>query len=347
MNRIIIINGIPYVCPKTYEVLNFIDTSFERKAKVIPKNEQKEEVKSQNIYTFGSIYDGHLVSVKYIKIPTGIPLEIFFDNEQKITIYPNIIGVDMDPNINQVWALYFGVWYKVSGTPKEILEYINKTMKEEKGEPDNLDKETDENIIATSKVQKFDTPNKNDRIYHSPSIHSELFKTEVEKFKTDVDKKIEEYINRKYIFPIKNIIANMAKWIYLLDPINPSTKYPVHKIYIPEILHLLYMNLIKDGHKLEIPADEDFYYFEYTKDELRKYLYFLVYDEPETKEYFSKLNLSYIEMQRGISVSDPNRNAINLSSRFSGPKWEDDFIDLDALINNVVLECVKDTVAAE
>ena len=52
-------------------------------------------------------------------------------------------------------------------------------------------------------------------------------------------------------------------------------------------------------------------------------------------------------MKRGISVADPNRNTINLSSRFSGPKWEDDFIDLDALINNVVLECVKDAVAAE
>ena len=176
-------------------------------------------------------------------------------------------------------------------------------------------------------AKKFDDVNKNQRVYHSKSI------------KNQVDK--------KYIFPVKNIIANMAKWIYSQDPINYSTSYPVHKIYIPEILHLLYMNLIKDGHKLEIPADEDFYYFEYTKDELRKYLYFLVYDEPETKEYFSKLNLSYIEMQRGISVSDPNRNAINLSSRFSGPKWEDDFIDLDALINNVVLECVKDAVAAE
>lgn len=346
MNRIIIINGIPYVCPKTYEVLNFIDTSFERKAKVIPKNEQKEEVKSQNIYTFGSIYDGHLVTVKYIKIPTGIPLEIFFDNEQKITIYPNIIGVDMDPNINQVWALYFGVWYKVSGTPKEILEYINKTMKEEKGEPDNLDKETDENIIATSKVQKFDTPNKNDRIYHSPSIHSELFKTEVEKFKTDVDKKIEEYINRKYIFPIKNIIANMAKWIYLLDPINPSTKYPVHKVYFDEILHSLYITLYL-GAKDAFDPSSEFNYYDMTEKELRKYLFYIIYNHPYTKEHFSKLNLSYIEMQRGISVSDPNRNAINLSSRFSGPKWEDDFIDLDALIGNVVRDCVKDAKDAE
>ena len=193
----------------------------------------------------------------------------------------------------------------------------------------NKDKIKDKHskVKVDSKVQKFDDVNKNQRVYHSKSI------------KNQVDK--------KYIFPVKNIIANMAKWIYSQDPINYSTSYPIHKIYIPEILHLLYMNLIKDGHKLEIPADEDFYYFEYTKDELRKYLYFLVYDEPETKEYFSKLNLSYIEMQRGISVSDPNRNAINLSSRFSGPKWEDDFIDLDALINNVVLECVKDAVAAE
>ena len=346
MNRIIIINEVPYICPKAYEVLNFIDTSFKRKAKVIPKNEQKEEDNLQNIYTFGSIYDGHLVTVKYIKIPTVIPLEVFFDNEQKITIYSNTIGIDMDPNSNQLWAFYFGVWYKVSGSPKEILYYINKTLKEEKGEPDNLDKETNENIVATSKVQKFDTPSKNDRIYHSPSIHSELFKAEVEKFKTDVDKKIEECINRKYIFPVKNIIANMAKWIYSLDPINNDTGHYVHKIYISTILHLLYMSLIKDGCRLEIPSD-DFYYLEYTKEELRKHLHFLIYDCPKTKEYFSKLNLSYNEMKNGIEVSDPNRNTISLSSRFSGPKWEDDFIDLDALINNVVLECVKDAVATE
>lgn len=192
----------------------------------------------------------------------------------------------------------------------------------------NKDKIKDKHskVKVDSKVQKIDAFDKNKIVYHSKSI------------KNQVDK--------KYIFPVKNIIANMAKWIYSLDPVNYNTGYHVHKIYISTILHLLYMSLIKDGRKIENSSDE-FYYFEYTEDELRKYLYFLVYEGSKTKEYFSKLNLSYIEMQMGISVSDPNRKIINLSSRFSGPKWEDDFIDLDALINNVVLECVKDAVAAE
>ena len=324
MKRIIIINGVPYICPKTYEVLNFIDASFERKAKVIPKNEQKEEVKTQNIYTFGSIYDGHLVTVKYIKTSTVIPLEIFFDNEQKITIYPNIIGIDMDPNSNQLWAFWFGVWYKVSGSPKEILDYIETLLKEE---TDNLDKkDTTEKVTATAKVQKFDVPDKNDRIMHENSI------------KNQVDK--------RYIFPVKNIVANMAKCIYSLDPINQKTNYPVHKIYIPKFLNRFYTALELEATNINEDFDY-FYYYEFTKEQLRKHLLYIVFDHPDIKDLFSKLNLSYNEMKNDIEVSDPNRNTINLSSRFSGPKWEDDFIDLDALINNVVLECVKDAVAVE
>ena len=192
----------------------------------------------------------------------------------------------------------------------------------------NKDKIKDKHskVKVDSKVQKFDAFDKNKIVYHSKSI------------KNQVDK--------KYIFPIKNIIANMSKWMYLLDPINPGTKYPVHKVYFDEILHSLYITLYI-GAKDAFDPSSEFKYYDMTEKGLRKYLFYIIHNHPYTKEHFSKLNLSYIEMQRGISVSDPNRKIINLSSRFSGPKWEDDFIDLDALINNVVLECVKDAVAAE
>ena len=268
MGRIIIINGVPYICHKAYDI-------------------------------------------------EPIKLKVQLKNDEEAICIPKYTG--KDNQTDELLAYFNSKWYPGKNCIISNGQSININKDKEKDKPSK--------VKVDSKVQKLDVVNKNQRVYHAKSI------------KNQVDK--------KYIFPVKNIIANMAKWIYSQDPINHSTSYPVHKIYIPEILHLLYMNLIKDGRKLEIPADEDFYYFEYTKEELRKYLYSLVYEGSKTKDYFSKLNLSYIEMQRGISVSDPNRNTINLSSRFSGPKWEDDFIDLDALINNVVLECVKDAVAAE
>ena len=67
----------------------------------------------------------------------------------------------------------------------------------------------------------------------------------------------------------------------------------------------------------------------------------------KNKTLFAKLNLSYKELKDKIDPFDPNRNKVTFSTRFSGPKWEDDFIDLDALINNVVRDCVKDAKEAE
>ena len=84
---------------------------------------------------------------------------------------------------------------------------------------------------------------------------------------------------------------------------------------------------------------------DFTQDELKKYLTYLVYDKNKT--LFAKLNLSYKELKDKIDPFDPNRNKITFSSRYSGPKWEDDFIDLDALINNVVRDCVKDAKEVE
>ena len=192
----------------------------------------------------------------------------------------------------------------------------------------NKDKIKDKHskVKVDSKVQKFDAFDKNKIVYHSKSI------------KNQVDK--------KYIFPIKNIIANMSKWMYLLDPINPGTKYPVHKVYFDEILHSLYITLYL-GAKDAFDPSSEFNYYDMTEKGLRKYLFYIIHNHPYTKEHFSKLNLSYIEMQRKISVSDPNRKIINLSSRFSGPKWEDDFIDLDALINNVVRDTIREAEEAE
>lgn len=53
---------------------------------------------------------------------------------------------------------------------------------------------------------------------------------------------------------------------------------------------------------------------------------------------FQELNLTQNEFESGISVDDENRGGFKLTSRYdknSADSWRDDFIDLDAFIQNV------------
>ena len=314
------------------DILHIIKNDME---KLIEKYEKDQKEKSNKLKTcnFTSIYDGHVVSVKYIELHTTVSIEVFYDKTNKMYVFPNLIGIDLDPNSNQIWVSYFGVWYKACGEPNEILKIVEKNIRLANKESKDLDLFTKECIMSEDQMRT---------IVNKKNSTKEKVEANIQTLDT-TDK---NQVDKKYIFPIKNIVANMAKWIYLLDPINPSTKYPVHKVYFDGILHSLYVTLYL-GAKDAFDPSLEFNYYDMTEEELRKYLFYIIYNHPYTKDHFSKLNLSYTEMQRKISVSDPNRKTINLSSRFSGPKWEDDFIDLDALINNVVLECVKDAVAAE
>lgn len=278
-------------------------------------NKQSEENANEaHTYKFSSIYDGHTITIKIIELPNPVKLYIFYDENHTMLIESNIIGIDTESN--QIWAFYCEDWYRVSMKTNKVLEYINKFMNykvDKSNKKDGIKNET-ENVQQTNKEDK------SCKAWHVDST-------------------------KKYIFSVKSIMSNMAKRIYSLDPINPTSNYPVHSIYIPRIIHGFYLNLIKDGKKFEVNAGEDFYYFEYTKDELKKYLTYLVYDKNKT--LFAKLNLSYKELKDKIDPFDPNRNKVTFSTRFSGPKWEDDFIDLDALINNVVRDCVKDAKEVE
>ena len=158
---------------------------------------------------------------------------------------------------------------------------------------------------------------------------------------------------KNYVIPIKNIYSNMAKWIYALDSINPRVNHPVHTSFIPDILNKLYEQMLTDvrivssGSCVPFRNGEIFYYFNFTKTQLTGYLSTMIYKNTKIKKLFEKLNLSYNEMKAGISVDDPNREKITFSSRYDGPKWEDDFIDLDALINNVVRDTIREAEEAE
>ena len=497
MDRYIILNGVLY---KVHEVSSFNSKSMNsrydlKEANPEPKRHHKALMKA----SFTSIYNGHTVDVLYAEIKCCITLEVYYDETHKMIITLNsiTIGLDMDPNVDQLWTLYNGVWYKVCGNPLDIINritdacktkekdsvksnkksvinrgtkvftsmytndqisvkaYANTTgdvyvynfkkdgvyfkhnpstiWKEKNGTEwieygglfylvcrdqkliDKFEKSINQNTAHAKKNNEVDkdvltirnpyngnltklhyqkynkkepvvvytTDNKchsfipeyigtdeNNCKWASDSGKWYLINTvgncthkknqmettevNVQKLNTQDkncriwnEKSIQDLVSKKYIFSVRNIMANMAKWIYALDPINLTSNYPVHNIYIRIILHEFYLTLIKDGKKIYDSSNENFYYFEYTRDELKKYLYFLVYDCPNTKNLFSKLNLSYNEIQNEIDVSDPNRESVTFSSRYSGPKWEDDFIDLDALINNIVRDCVRDATEVE
>jgi hypothetical protein len=57
-----------------------------------------------------------------------------------------------------------------------------------------------------------------------------------------------------------------------------------------------------------------------------------LHEIPEFRDW----NLSRAEIRKGISVDDPNRPPFAISSHYSCPSQEYDFIDLDALTRNVV-----------
>lgn len=156
----------------------------------------------------------------------------------------------------------------------------------------------------------------------------------------EVNNKSFSSLPKKYIFAITTIYANMAKWIYYQDPINIYTNFSLHANYIPNILHEFYLKLISNACKLDSSyPGYTFYYYEFTKDELKNYLKYIVFEYPTTKELFKKLNLSYNELRKGLNINDSNSTEC--------PNWEDDFIDLDALINNVVRDCIRDSKDAE
>ena len=185
-----------------------------------------------------------------------------------------------------------------------------------------------------AKLQEFNKKDKNDHVFKSGSVNN-IFE------------------EKNYVIPIKNIYSNMAKWIYALDSINPRINHPVHSSFIPDILNKLYEQMLTDvrivssGSCIPFKNGQIFYYFNFTKTQLTGYLSTMIYKNTRIKKLFERLNLSYNEMKAGISVDDPNREKVTFSSRYDGPKWEDDFIDLDALINNVVRDTIREAEEAE
>ena len=94
-------------------------------------------------------------------------------------------------------------------------------------------------------------------------------------------------------------------------------------------------------------SEDKFYYYDCTQRNLTELLYKFVYKTSGLKDLFGNLNVSYNEMRKGVHYTDPDREKISFTSRYNSPDWRNDFIDLDALINNVVRDCIRESREAE
>lgn len=65
---------------------------------------------------------------------------------------------------------------------------------------------------------------------------------------------------------------------------------------------------------------------------LHTYIRSLMHAIPE----FVDLNLSQYEYEDGVKVDDPNRKKYMITDRYSVVPWKNDFIDLEAFVQNVV-----------
>ena len=155
--------------------------------------------------------------------------------------------------------------------------------------------------------------------------------------------------NHVYTIPMISIYSNMVKWMHALDPINPSTCHPVHEIYISYITSLLYKTMVQTAKSFTVSNDsgDKFYYYDCTQRNLTELLYKFVYKTSGLKDLFGNLNVSYNEMRKGVHYTDPDREKFSFTSRYNSPDWRNDFIDLDALINNVVRDCIRESREAE
>lgn len=84
----------------------------------------------------------------------------------------------------------------------------------------------------------------------------------------------------------------------------------------------------------------DWHYKYIEEKKIYDYIYKLLFSIPE----FEELNLSLKEYEKGINVNDESGPKFNLYTAYdikTEESWKDDFIDLDAFVNNVVHELYK------
>lgn len=94
---------------------------------------------------------------------------------------------------------------------------------------------------------------------------------------------------------------------------------------------------VRDKFRSEAEKIDDFYFMRIEQTEVYKY----IDDMLKGIKEFVDLNLSQNEYEQGIDVEDDNRPKFMFTSMYSTIDWKDDFIDLDAFVNNVVRKILK------
>lgn len=147
-------------------------------------------------------------------------------------------------------------------------------------------------------------------------------------------------VESKFSVGVKDAVNAFTKWMINQDPINLTKKRPVHYKIICDLIEILYAQLLMISKSMF----NDYFYIEVTEKELKDLIHKIIFDDVATKDYFTALNISFKEAKNGVTIKDRYENtepSVTFSSRYGGPMWQDDFIDLDALWNNVVREIIK------
>lgn len=138
-----------------------------------------------------------------------------------------------------------------------------------------------------------------------------------------------------YSVPMEYFIGEVINWIIRLDGTNPITKSPVHYNALMEIIKALYEYYIPKCTKVL----QNDYYLQMTKSGFRQSLNDLIFNNKDTKDLFTALNISHVEAIASVTPQDRYNDTepkISFCSRYGGPDWEHNFIDLDALVQNII-----------
>mgnify|MGYP004650652667 FL=1 len=146
----------------------------------------------------------------------------------------------------------------------------------------------------------------------------------------------------KYIIPTKMVTGQILNWIYQQDPINPKTNAPVHEKFINGLMLTTTKYLIDKSNR-DIP---DFDYLDMSEKEFIDLLSDLIFNNESTRDWYMALNISYAEAKAGVTVQDryngTDAEKISFVSRFNTIPWENNFIDICALGQNVVVSVISE-----
>lgn len=128
------------------------------------------------------------------------------------------------------------------------------------------------------------------------------------------------------ILSINDFVGAIAYNAYRMAPNHAPRKI--------EIVMEKVRNYLRENLEQPLKTDKTFWSKGFEPKEVYGFIRDMMFSIPEFKEW----NLSQIEYEKGISVDDETRSEFSFSSRYDirdEDFWKDNFIDLDAFVNNV------------